>query len=55
MRVSVVVEFVEKNFQFSGRSKPWINFDRSWAEPPPVSLVPTKFPAFDFREAGCHG
>ena len=55
MLVPVVVELMEENLKFPGRSQSRVNLDLPRLEPPPVSLVPTKFPAFDFREAGGHG
>lgn len=54
MLVPVVVELMEENLKFPGRSKPRVDLDLPRLEPPPVSLVPTEFPAFDFGEAGSH-
>lgn len=52
MLVSIMEELMKENLQFSSWLKPRVNLNLPWAYPPPVSLVPTKFPTFDFREAG---
>jgi hypothetical protein len=55
MLVPIMEELMEEHLQFPSWLKTGVNFNLPWLEPPPVSLVPTEFPTFDFREAGSHG